>query len=313
MAILPSTLPPSDSGAAFDWYAATIRDDLPVILRKLADDLGGEVRTGSPKNGYARGDFIYRDDSKIVTVFSGGRNGHPHAFASSDDAPAFAAAVRRHWPDTHHVTRADVKFDYDGSGTWDRLYAVLTTLGDDRRLKMSQAGDWRALEDGRTFYVGAPSSAVRIVLYEKGKELIGKSIDGGFGISKDLVRLEARVRPDGDARHRAAKADPIQLFGYAEWTRELIKLVEGADVERVHLKERRESDHERAMYWLVKQYGQHLLDEATILGSWDLLAASLSRRVQAALDDDIREDAPDTSPHTFDGFLRPPGDDDVPF
>lgn len=313
MAILPAPSPATDSGAQFDWYAATIRDDLVVILRTLAEELGGTVVVGSPKQGYARGDFIMRDGSKIATIYSGGRNGHPHAFASSDDAPAFAEIVRRRWPSTHHVTRADVKYDYDGPGTWDRLYPVLTGLGDERRLKMRQDGDWRILEDGRTFYLGSPSSAVRVLLYEKGKELIGRSIDGGVGISKDLVRLEARVRPDGDARHRAAHMAPADFFGFSDWSKELHNRVEGVDVERVHLKERRESDHERAMYWLVKQYGQHLADEAELLGGWDQVALSLARRVQAHLDADLPDEGADTTPHTFDGFLRPPGADDVPF
>ena len=292
----------------FDWYAATIRDDLAVILDKLCAELGGEVKAGNPKQGYARGDTIWRDGSKIVTIFSGGRNGHPHAFASSDDAPAFAAAVRKFWPTTHYVTRADAKFDYDGPGTWEKLLSVLVGLGEDRGLKMKQDGDWLKGEDGRTFYLGAPSSAVRVLLYEKGKELIEKSLDGGKGISRDLVRLEARVRPDGPARYRAAVADPVELFGYAKWSQELIKLVEGSDVERVHLKERRESDHERAMFWVVQQYGKHLLDEALELGGWDFLAASLERRVLAMLEPDSAADpGPDSMPHTFDGFLRAPG------
>src|SRR4051794_33117212 len=91
----------------FDWYAATIRDEPRVVLDRLADALGGEVVNGNPKQGYARGDFIRRDGSNVVTVYSGGRNGHPHAFASGDDTDEFVPAVRAMWGPVHHVTRMD--------------------------------------------------------------------------------------------------------------------------------------------------------------------------------------------------------------
>lgn len=308
----------------FDWYAATIREDPGVLLRRFADELGGEVVTGKPKQGYARGDFIRRDGSTVVTVYSGGRNGHPHAFASGDDTGPFVELVRRLDGNgnplfRHHVTRMDVAVDFDGPGTWDRLFPICRDLalgkeapGDPRRrigeLSVSQSGDWledpdtgKPLRDaGRTFYVGSFKSAVLVRLYEKGKQLRGLALDGGADISEDLVRLEVQVRPDGAARMKAATGDPLHAFGYADWSRELYRRVQGVELERVHIKERRESDHERAMHWLIRQYGEHLAREAEMVGGWDNLARSLERRVARA-----RDERPEGDPDDLLGEGRP--------
>lgn len=290
----------------FDWYAATIREDVSVLLPTLADRLGGEVLLGKPKNGYAMGHYIRRDDSTIATVFSGGRNGNPHAFASGDDSPEFAEAVRELWPNEHHVTRMDACIDFDGPGTWDRLYAIVDGLAIERRLSISQAGDWRRVDEpdhsGRTYYIGSQKSAVFLRLYEKGKQLRGLAIDGGAGISPDLVRLEVVVRPDGPARVRAASGAPVEAFGYSDWSKELLRLVEGTDVDRVHIKERRESDHERAMHWLIRQYGEHLNTEAENVGGWENLGVALRDRFAAARD--LDEPEPDLGPFAKRGRDR---------
>lgn len=305
------TYPQPDATARFDWYAATIREDPQALLRRLADNLGGEVVNGKPKQGYARGDFIRRDGSTIVTVYSGGRNGHPHAFASGDDADEFVPLVRALYGPTHHVTRMDAAIDFDGPGTWDRLFPIVRDLalglpfpGDPRRrvseVSVSQSGDWLRPVAGRTFYVGSFKSAVLVRLYEKGKQLRGLAVDGGADISEDLVRLEVQVRPEQAARFKAASSAPVDAFGYADWSRELLRRVTAADVPRVHIRERRESDHERAMHWLITQYGEHLATEAEAVGGWDMLARSLQRRVMLA-----RDERPEGDPDDLLGEGRP--------
>lgn len=312
--------------ARFDWYAATIREDPDTLLRVFAHELGGEVVGGTARNGYATANHIRVKDSNVLTMFSGGRNGNPHVFASSDDTDAFVQLVRSLGDDgaprfPHHVTRMDTALDFDGPGTWDRLYEIALRLAlnvepdpDDlrrnpREVSLSQAGDWIRPVAGRTLYLGSKSSAVIVRLYEKGKQLKGLALDGGPEISEDLVRLEVQVRPDGDARHRAARCDPLDAFGYADWTKELLRRVQGANVERVHIRERRESDHERAMYWLVRQYGAHLLDELALLGGSPAdLGQELVDRI-ARYQGEVPEPLPDDVPwRGFDNFMKPPTD-----
>jgi cytochrome c-type biogenesis protein CcmH/NrfG len=73
-----------------------------------------------------------------------------------------------------------------------------------------------------------------------------------------------------------------------------------ADVDRVHIRERRESDHERAMHWLIRQYGEHLANEADALGGWDMLGRALQRRVMRA-----RDERPEGDPDDLLGEGRP--------
>lgn len=253
----------------FDWYAATVRDTSTAVLDRVAEGLGAEVVGGRALHGYERGYDFRRCGSTVARALTGGRNGYPHVWASGDDTDAFVPVIRSAWPTAHRVTRMDAAQDFDGPGAWDRLYALALALADERRLKVGQAGDWHRLEDGRTLYVGAQKSAVFARLYEKGKQLRGLALDGGADISEHLVRLEVVVRPEGAARERAASADPQDALGYADWTRELARRVFGAEVERVHIRERRESDDERAMAWMVRQYGQHLERLARRLGTWE--------------------------------------------
>ena len=267
----------------FDWYAATVRDSPDAVLEGLALDLGADVIEGRALHGYERGWDLKADGSVVARALSGGRNGAPHVWASGDDTGALVAAVRGRWPSLHRVSRMDAAQDFDGEGSWDRLYGVCLALADGRHLKIDQAGDWHRGEAGRTFYVGGRKSAVFARLYEKGKQLRGLALDGGADISPDLVRLEVQVRPEGPARDRAALGAPEEAFGYADWTRELGRLVLALDVDRVHIKERRESDDARAVEWLVRQYGEHLERLADRLGGWAVVGEEL-RRVKSVQD-----------------------------
>lgn len=253
----------------FDWYSASIRDDASQILDVLSAGLDADVRIGQAMHGYTLGHEFVSGGSVVARMLSGGRNGVPHAWASGDDTDAFVPVVRAAWPGAHAVTRMDAAEDFDGPGTWDRLYSASINLADERRLKVSQNGDWHRRVDGRTLYVGSRKSASFVRLYEKGKQINGRLPDLKNAASLDLTRLEVQVRPEGDSRARAAVGDPQDAFGYADWTRDLAKRVLDLDVDRVHIKERRESDLDRALGWMIRQYGEHLRAKAAELGGWE--------------------------------------------
>lgn len=263
----------------FDWYAATISDDAHDVVRALATGLGADVLEARPLNGYQHAVKLLAEGSVVARVLWGGNGGAPHAFATADDAPRFADLVRELWPDRHYVTRADVCADFDdGDETWARLYASTLAVAIDRRLKKSQAGDWIDPDDGRTFYIGARKSAVFARLYEKGKQLRSLATDGGASISANLVRLELVARPDGNARWRAATMHPDEFYGFADWSKQLAADVFALDVERVHIKERRESDDDRALYFAARQYGDHFERLAERLGGWQHVGPWIQRK-----------------------------------
>lgn len=239
----------------FDWYQATVRDEERTVLDVLSAGLDGVIKPAKPMYGYHRGYVVEAGGSKVARVFAGGPNGWPNIAASGDDTDAFVPLVRAAWPDTHRVTRMDAAEDFDGPGTWDRLYAENIALADERNIRVSQIGDWHRLEHGRTLKLGSPKSAVTSRLYEKGKELRQKALDGGADISPDLVRLEVQVRPEKGSRYTAAHGSPEDAWGYADWAQALVRQVLALDVPRVHIRERRESDLDRAVYWMGRQYG----------------------------------------------------------
>jgi hypothetical protein len=266
----------------FDWYAATIAEDPFALVQSLCDALGGSAVVANPHNGYTSAQAVLVDDSKVATVLYGGKNGHPHAFASSDHTPAFVDAVRRLWP-THRVTRMDVALDFDEPDVFHRLLGVLRGLRDEEKLAYSMAGAWDDSGDsvaGRTFYLGSRKSAVFARLYEKGKELRTHELPEGVEPSLDLTRLELVVRPDGDSRVVAAHGSPASAWGYAVWSQELIRRVADLEVERVHIRQPRRSDLDRAMQAMSEQYARHLIEYGAQLGGAAALGEELTRRAR---------------------------------
>lgn len=241
----------------FDWYSATIEAPATEVIDGLSAALGATEREGKPFNGYEHGVDLDLGGSTVAKVWYGGNGGHPFAFASSDSTDAFVEAVRRLWP-AHRVTRVDAAEDFDGAGSWDRLYGLAEAFALERGLAVDQAGDWLRLEAGRTFYVGGRKSAVRLRVYEKGKQLLGEAALAGVhelpGISPDLVRVELQVRPDKEARWTAAALRPEDFYGFSVWSRDFLGALTGEDVERVTIREARATDVERSVGWMTRQY-----------------------------------------------------------
>lgn len=296
MLTIQSTHPDDISAATarFDWYACTILDRPAKLIAILCSRLGGTSVPTKPFHGYAEAVHIKSGDRVLATVYYGGAFAWPHAFASSDETDAFVDVVRDVWRNDHSVTRMDAALDFDdGPGTYQALLDICTRLaagervdGDERKrcskVGVRNVGDWTFGTGGRTFYLGSKTSAVQTRLYEKGilirqeSERVGVPRDD---ISLDLTRLEVQVRPDGPARRRAAHCTPEEAFGYAEWSRELLRRVVGSGVERVHIRERRASDHERAMRHATTQYRRHLIHAAELAGGWEALGRALERRI----------------------------------
>ena len=171
----------------------------------------------------------------------------------------------------------------------DKIQAAETALSDPAvlgnpkvyREKVREHAALRKLESvangvrSRTLYLGAPSSRVRVRLYEKGRF----EQQQGHEADSDWFRLEAQIRPTGkDARQLAAHIDPAEAWGMARWTRELAATTMGLNVEPITMQLRREPDYMRAIRNLSRQYGATLAKAIEVEGSWeavgDLLRAN---------------------------------------
>lgn len=273
----------------FDWYAATIQAPPLEVIGTLKEAFGAEVKSTRGLHGYKEGFDIVGPSGTLAKVLSGGKNGDPHAWASGEDTDQFVELVREVWPDGHTVTRMDSAEDFQGGGleTWEKLNNACLSVADSLRLKVSQAGDYHRLEDGRTLYVGSRKSPVFIRLYEKGKQLRAKVSYGAELIPDDWCRLEAQIRPQKEAKKVAAYVTPEQAWGFSSWTTELAKRCMSLNVPRVKMRVWREADDERAFNFMVRQYSNMLKRMSIDLGSWECVGLQISEAV-AMLDRENR-------------------------
>lgn len=285
----------------FDWYQATIKPpvegpdgldslgyrygiDPLAIVGLVADSLGGaHVEGARGMHGYSDQAVIKTADGDTVArVLHGGGNVWPNLWASGDRSPALAALLRQEIPE-HFVTRVDVAYDIDQPDGFELLQGVCLDIADARGISVSQAGDWHRLEAGRTLYCGSRASEVFVRLYEKGLEQIGKapSPAAAEGVSRDWQRLELVVKPHKSPRRAAAAfLEPHELWGYATWTRELAARLWALEIPAVDVSSWTMSDHDKALRWMVKQYGATLAVEAERVGGWD----NLGQRLAALID-----------------------------
>lgn len=237
-----------------------------------------EVQEARGLHGYRqRFRLLGRDGSELASVMVGGIE-HPHAWASGQDTPAFVEAFRTAYP-VHRVTRMDAAEDFDSEGSYLQLRGVCKAVRERTGVKGREIVPDQP-EDGRTYYLGSPSSPVRTRLYEKGLQERSRTIGDPKAISAHWTRLEAQVRPQKAARDTAATATPEQAWGYAQWLQTLAAESMGLDIPRVQGRVWQPSDDERALAFMVSQYGSHLDRLRRDLGDWACVGLQLGQMVQ---------------------------------
>lgn len=260
----------------FDAYTATTKaakhHDLVGLLITAA---GSEYGIAQGHGFHTFGHRIAVKDSsgsEVGAVQWGGRQGELAMIeVKGEKTPEVTEALReRYW---HRVTRVDACADFDAPGAFDSLLAPCIEVKKAHRLKGSKLGDWDDFpEDGRTLYLGAPSSVTRVRLYEKGKQKEYVHLE-----RENWVRIEAQVRPLKEAKANYATVTPSQVWGASAWTREL-----AGRVLQQHIDPHpagttyRLTDRETALRWMCKQYGAHLLSLSQDLGSWECVGLTIS-------------------------------------
>lgn len=284
----------------FDWYQTTIEHDPMKVLSVIAK-LGHEVRNndGIAKTyRYKQGFQVHHNERGIVaTVVMGGNGEKPHAWATSDEAPAFADLVRNEWPDHHLVTRMDSAEDFIEHGAYERLRKVCRKVAKGHRLRFAQQVDELNPMAGSTQYMGSPTSDYRGRLYHKGLELLHKQnvmatdkatsiwVDslGQNVVAIDLVRLELQARPkQEEGRRKAAFATPEEAWTFTDWTHELAKEALALDLERFYIRTRKTTKDDASFRWMCKQYGAMLVRLHDDLGNWDMVGREIGRIIKEA-------------------------------
>lgn len=266
----------------FDAYTATMTGVEPgVVMGRVFTAVGlcEKVRSGRGFHTFAER-MAFRDasGSEVASVQWGGKVQGDRVMveAKGESTPRVVEALRSDFQ--HRVTRVDACADFDDPGAFSRLLEACTRVKKAHRIKGGKAGDWDDFpEDGRTLYLGAKSSPVRARLYEKGRQREYVHLN-----RPDWVRLEVQVRPKGPAMDAYAKVAPLEAWGASIWSREL-----AANVLQEHVEPHpagtvyRLSDSERALRWMCKQYGTHLVGLYEELGSWDCVGRTLGEMIIA--------------------------------
>lgn len=266
----------------FDWYQPTISENPIVLVETLKASLAadGEIIEGRGRQNY-RQSFRILDarGERVAEVLAGGSNGDPNVTASGIVTPRFVEVVREFWPD-HRVTRFDAAEDMAQEGALDTLEAVCRGLAKDLGIR-GRAVVPDDPSEGRTYYLGAPSSDTRVRLYDKTAETRGKlPPERHDEVPDHWARLEVQVRPRKEWKRYAAQATPEQAWGFAGWTHELAKRALSLQIQRITMQAGRETDDERAFRFMVMQYGPLLQRMLRDLGSWDCVGLTIGEAIK---------------------------------
>jgi hypothetical protein len=269
----------------FDWYAATVPGVPPMeVLEAVRRGLNGSVTEGRRRLGYAQSFRIEdRRGDLLAEVLAGsvGRNDlAPHAVATGEKAQEFSRVLREAFPE-HRVSRFDAAEDFDEPGAFAGLTNVMGEIALANRVK----GLWITPddpEDGATYYLGGKSSAVTCRAYQKGLQ-VRKSLHPALRpqVSADWARLEVQVRPPKQmGKALAASLTPEQAWGFAAWSQALVLAAINLEIPRVEgLGWQPQSDDDRAMDWLCRQYGPLLGRVFNDLGSWECVGLQIGDRL----------------------------------
>lgn len=205
----------------FDWYQASVGkgvDDLIESACLAFPDHDFRADRGIAQYDNCVAFFAPRALSRTFEInFGGNQDAPPNVKATGSDAHAVAEWLRRDHP-VHRVTRMDSQCDMWGLGLADQVFEDMDRVhAATRRLKRSDYG-FNSPENGRTYYLGSPSSRLRVRGYEKGLE---QGL-GAFTPHCSWFRLELQVRPPKAADGlRAASLSALSAWGMSEWSRDL--------------------------------------------------------------------------------------------
>jgi hypothetical protein len=186
------------------------------------------------------------DGYLLGSVYFGGGRDDVHVISTSSAADAARRAVVGR-DGAARTSRVDTRLDT--LVTFEQLRGVCQAVaGPKTRLtymESSRGGE----STGRTLYVGSPSSAVRVRVYEKWLESPGQYVEG-------TNRVEVQVRPPSRAKERVSSWTPAQTFCASKLTRRLADAL-GTDVAHPGSlqKSRGTPDLEETMRAMGEQYG----------------------------------------------------------
>lgn len=288
--IPPGALTKSDeAGPDFDAYNATVyaqRDLLGAALLDALQAAGYAPRVErGPKVTFYDENALFLDDKghRILSIRSGGANFHPFVECKGPASPLVAATLRNGFD--HKPSRVDSALDLRGPDVWAQLCAICDRMEEVHGVQLNERGAKRDHPHrGSTIYLGSRSSRCFVRVYQKGLKTAEEMGLVGDAIPDELrhwVRCELELKPDKpEGKRQAAKLSARGMWGCSPWTRVFATLAFAIDAEKVKMSEKRESDHERAMRYLIQQYGPTIRKHVELCGSWARFCDDLHERLE---------------------------------
>lgn len=250
----------------FDWYQATIDSPPSSIIDAAMASLDGAhdvEHLDHGGKGYKATALIRdRGQDTLATLLYRSQSASPNLKGTSHNAVPVSEMIRKHWP-KHSVSRLDVAEDMTADGLFENIEDRMRRIARGHSLESGKVIIPDVCEKGRTYYVGAATSATMVRLYEKG---LHERSRGNADADPNHVRLEIQARPQKAAKQRFATLAPAAVWGSSKWTQHLAQEVMSLDVERLHLRPREETDLERTTAHVVHQFRLHAIKHGTVIG-----------------------------------------------
>lgn len=223
--------------------AHTVRDALETLVAGLK---GHTVVPGKGVQGWERSVEVYDDEGyRLGQVYYGGKRTDLHVVSTS------GAADRTRWgvaclygAKTSRVdTRVDTLLSFDD------LEAVARDAAGLKARVTYMATEQGGRSQGRTIYVGSPSSMVRLRIYEKWLESPGQYEDG-------TNRVEVQLRPPSRGKCVVSEWTPEETFCASQLSRRVAALL-GTELAKPGTlqKSKGTPDLERTLAAMGRQYG----------------------------------------------------------
>lgn len=194
----------------WDW-SATTHDGHETVVHDLMRALGARaVLPGRGLQGWRQSVQCFDGEGhRLGSVYFGGRE-DVHVVSTSTVADASRRAVVG--MDRARTSRVDTRVDTlmpfeDLREVCEQVAGMKARI---TYMESKQGGQ----STGRTVYVGAPSSAVRVRLYEKWLESPGQYVEG-------TNRVEVQLRPPSRAKEMVSGWTPAETFCASQLTRRL--------------------------------------------------------------------------------------------
>lgn len=276
------------------------RSTLEFVSRLGLQSIG----TTKGGNGFAQGivfSSAVTDTEEVARVMIGSKGGNmPNVEirGAKGKCHDLSEKIRNDRTFQRILSRVDVKLDISMPGLFDMLAeASKRMVAENGKMGRGSFTPMGSDEDGRTVYVGARSSALRIRVYEKSKEMATKGLIEACDVDPHHVRVELQFRPQKDAKHALALLSAADIVRTRAQARAYIQLVhtvaahtaQGAKMQKIKpVKISKKSDTAEKFAFGMSQYANTFARHATAKAIQTCLDNSPKGRAKPLTEADIR-------------------------